>query len=231
MSLSHVKTAFKYKYPGLVRIIRLARYELQSASVSFIGTVSPRSIASRRRLRKARGLRINIASGNEIKPGWINIDVSPSADIRMDIRKGLPLKNGSAALIFCEHFCDHISYPENITRFLAECHRVLEPGGRARFVLHDAANLMRAYVERDEHYFAATEEPHPTMIEIVNFHFRMNDFHQYMYDFDLFRSLLLKAGFSRVIRCKYLESENAEVILDMVHPTREIVSMYVEAIR
>jgi hypothetical protein len=41
----------------------------------------------------------------------------------------------------------------------------------------------------------------------------------------------LKAGFSRVIRCNYRESENAELILDFTHPSREIASMYVEAVR
>jgi predicted SAM-dependent methyltransferase len=231
MQVNNIKAAFKDAHPGLVRIIRLTRYELYGAFVSVIGRISPRSTVSRWRLRKARGLRLHIASGNWIKPGWVNIDVTPSADIRIDIRKGLPLSNGSAELIFCEHFCDHISYPENIRRFLAECHRVLEPGGRARFVLHDGADLMRAYVERDQHYFATTEEPYPTMIEIVNLFFRMNDFHQYMYDYDLFRGLLLKAGFSQVIRCSYQKSEIPELILDFAHPSREIVSMYVEAVR
>ena len=64
----------------------------------------------------------------------------------MDIRRRLPFMDGTVRYIFTEHFCDHLGFPDVIGRFLKECHRVLEKGGVARFVVHDVIDLMRACV-------------------------------------------------------------------------------------
>ena len=152
-------------------------------------------------------------------------------DIRMDLRRRLPIPDGSASVVFCEHFCDHLNFPDEISRFLRECHRVLEPHGRARFVLYDAEGLMKACLERDTRYFEVAEEAKPTMMQAVNSLFRFNEFHQFLYDFETFEKVLGEAGFSRIQRCKYLESENPDIVLDYVLPSREVMSMYVEAVK
>jgi predicted SAM-dependent methyltransferase len=174
-------------------------------------------------------LKLNLASGLTKISDWVNIDGSPLADISVDLRRQLPLRSESAALIFCEHFCDHLSFPDGIHRFLSECHRLLEPGGRARFVLHDATGLMRACVDRDIGYFQVAEIVHPTMMESVNFLFRFEEGHQFLYDFETFQRVLVRAGFRHVEQCKYGESSIPELTLDIRHPSREVMSMYVEA--
>jgi predicted SAM-dependent methyltransferase len=226
-----MKQQLKTAHPDLVRIVRLAGYELATWVAHWRGRLSPRQRRTVRSLRPKRGLKLNIASGRASEPGWVNIDVSAAADIRMDLRRPMPLPERSAALIFCEHFCDHLSFPHEISRFLAECHRLLEPGGRARFVLHDAEGLVRAYLDRDAHYFEVAEQTWPTMAESINFLFRFNDFHQFLYDYETFERMLRLAGFARVERCKYLESSCRELLLDFVHPSREMMSMYVEAVK
>jgi predicted SAM-dependent methyltransferase len=219
------------EYPDIVRILRLVRYEWRSWTAHWIGKAAPRQRTTLKSLHHARGLKLNIASGGTNFPGWLNIDASSAADIRMDLRRCLPLPNGSVSLIFCEHFCDHLEFPTVISRFLAECHRVLEPGGRARFVLHDAEDLVRAYLDRDVRYFDIAEETTPTLMQAVNKLFRFNDSHQFLYDYETFEKLLREAGFARVIRCSFRQSEIAELARDYDLPSREVMSMYVEAIR
>jgi predicted SAM-dependent methyltransferase len=224
-----LKSAIKTRYPDVIRILRLIRYELAALKSDWLARLSLRQAARLRRLRKQRGIRLNIANGRSKKEGWVNLDVTPAADVCMDLRRKLPFADRSVALIFTEHFCDHINFPDMISRFLAECHRVLEPGGRARFVIHDAEGLMRACVERDKRYFEVGEQMHQTMMVAVNHLFRMNDFHQFLYDYETFAMLLSKAGFNKIKRCGYLQSECPDLVLDYVHPHREVLSMYIEA--
>jgi predicted SAM-dependent methyltransferase len=224
-----MKQGFKTNKPDLVRLFRLANYEINNLVADWSGRLSMRQQLLLRRLRQSSGLKLNIAGGRTTKPGWINIDVSDVADNRMDLRRRFPIPAGSARYIFCEHFCDHLNFPDGISAFLSECYRVLERDGIARFVLHDAEGLVKAYLQRDSRYFEVAEMTSPTMMQAVNFLFRFNDFHQFFYDFETFERVLGQAGFSRVKRHKYLESENPEIVLDYVLPSREVMSMYVEA--
>ncbi len=226
-----IKQWLKQNHPDVVRILRLAKYEVKGQSAHLVGKITPNNRRRLRKLRRQRGLKLGVASGPVPIEGWLNIDVSPNADIRLDLRKKLPLADGSARMIFCEHFCDHISYPFKIRHFLKECHRLLEPGGVGRFVVHDARGLMKAFVENDAEYFRRAEFPDLRPIEAVNLLFRFNDSHQFMYDYELFRDLLLEAGFSEVRRCGYRESTVEGLAVDHVLDSRDVMSMYIEAVK
>jgi predicted SAM-dependent methyltransferase len=230
--LDPLKQYIKTNHPDIVRILRLIKYELEAWRVHFAGALSrSRKV---RQLRGSTGLRLNIAGGSDRVPGWVSMDVSKSADIRMDLRRRFPLPDNSVALIFCEHFCDHLNFPSIIQKFLAECHRILQPGGRARFVMHDAEDLARAYVAHDGRYFtvAAVEvEALTTDVTSVNKLFRFNDFHQFLYDYETFRKLLTEAGFTQVERCAFRQSVVPELVLDQDSPSREVMSMYIEAVK
>ncbi len=225
------KQWMRENHSDIVRILQLVRYEADAWIAHFWGKISFRQRATLRRLRHTPDLMVNIASGSEKATGWVTIDVSSHADIRVDLRRPLPLTDDSVALLFCEHFCDHLSFPFAITKFLAECRRILRPGGRARFVLHDAEDLLRAYLDKDAGYFDLALETKPTMIEAVNKLFRYNGFHQFLYDYETFEKLLREVGFSKIIRCKFRRSEIPQLVLDVDHPSREVMSMYVEAIK
>ena len=82
-----------------------------------------------RKLCGSQKLKLHLGCGRRIKNGWINIDLSPQADITLDIREPLPFLANSCAMIYSEHFLEHIDYPESTQLFLKECYRVLEPGG------------------------------------------------------------------------------------------------------
>jgi len=226
-----MKEWLRENHPDLIRIIRLTLYELSAWASHLAGKISLLQWAKLKRLQSRRKLKLNIASGGVKFDGWVCIDVTPSADIRMDLRRRWPLPDGSASLIFCEHFCDHLNYPNAISKFLAECQRVLEPGGRARFVMHDAEDLARAFSTRDENYFKVALASEMTMAEDVNMLFRFNDLHQFLYDFETFENLLRKANFSEIIRCRFRQSEVPGLALDYQLPSREVMSMYIEAVR
>ena len=226
-----MKQRIKSFYPDKVRIARLAFYEFQSFAAHLLGRLSVRQRSLIRKLKAAKGHRINIAGGTMAFPGWINVDASPSADIRMDLRKALPFADQSVQYLFSEHFCDHLNFPDVIGRFLKDCHRILQPEGVCRFVMHDAEAMMKACVEKNDGYFQVGEIEHPTRMEAVNLIFRFNDMHQFMYDFETFSRVLLQAGFTRIKRCPYRHSDHHDLVLDYVNPHREMLSMYIEAMK
>jgi predicted SAM-dependent methyltransferase len=229
--LSKLRAWAYNNHPDLVRIFQLIRYEFSGRIAHVMGRLSPRQRRFVAELRNQRGIKVNFASGGVKKLGWVDIDAASTASIKMDLRKKVPIDDNSVKYIFCEHFCDHLSYPNMINRFLGECHRILEIGGRARFVMHDGKDLARAYADNDASYFNGTDMPGASSTEIVNTLYRFNDFHQFIYDFETFARLLKKAGFSTVIRSEYLKSECPDLVLDYELDSRKVMSMYIEAVK
>lgn len=226
-----VRDWLRHDRPDLLRIGWLARYEMESAWVDLRGRLSPRQRSLLRQLRGERGLKLHIASGPARKAGWINVDGAADADVRLDLRKPLPFASESVALIFTEHFLDHLQYPDVVGRFLAECHRVLEPGGRLRAVMHDAELVARAYLNRDEQFFRVAMGGSPPLVETVNLIFRFNGFHQFIYDYAAAKHVMERAGFERVFQSSCCGSEIPELNLDSTQPDRTVQSLYVEAVK
>lgn len=119
---------------------------------------------------------LNLGSGPFVAEGWISIDSSwgawlarrpllarlafalglvsthhravewPAKGILChDVRRGLPFPTGSVHGVFAAHFFEHLTREEGAA-LLAECHRVLEPGGAIRLVVPDLEPLARWYV-------------------------------------------------------------------------------------
>ena len=235
MSLRHW---LQTRQPDLLGIIRLAKLEWELQSVRLLSRFSPSQIRLRRKLGKARGLKIHLACGPNRVPGWVNIDGTPSADLRVDLRSRIPLPSGSAACIFTEHFIDHLQHPDSVGALLRECHRLLQPGGTMRIVVHDAELLMRAYVSKDTAFFSSVIEncalpldPATLPVEVINGVFRFNGFHKFIYDFDTLEQVLRRAGFSVVQRSSFRRSLMPECNLDLDLPDREPQSLYVDAVK
>jgi predicted SAM-dependent methyltransferase len=147
-------------------------------------------------------LRLNIGCGPNQKPGWINIDLlSPHADLALDMREPMPFPDNSAAMIYSEHFFEHLDYPEPAKRFLRECHRVLRPGGTFSVGVPDTQWPLEAYVGPDDkNYFdwvKAIYRPEwcETRMESINYHFRQDGEHRFAYDFETLYRALCEAEF------------------------------------
>lgn len=192
--------------------------------------------ANRRRiraLRHARGLSLNLGAGFHARDGWTPIDlmVSPPTGIRWDVRWGLPLDDASVRRIHCEHFFEHLRFPDEVMPALSECFRVLEPGGELRIIVPDAGRYIRAYAHDDTQFFDAMRElggaatPFETDIEIVNQAFRMGGDHQFAWDLPVMRRRLEQVGFERVEETGY----DPERFIDQGDEWRRRESLYVVA--
>jgi len=192
--------------------------------------------ANRRRLRAlrdARGLSLNLGAGFHQRDGWTPVDlmVDPPGGLRWDVRWGLPLEAASVARIHCEHFFEHLRFPDEVMPALAECFRVLEPGGELRIIVPDAARYIQAYAHGDARFFDAMRDlggaavPFETEIEIVNQAFRMGGDHQFAWDFSVMRRRLESVGFERVEETGYDPAR----FIDQGDEWRRRESLYVAA--
>jgi predicted SAM-dependent methyltransferase len=172
-------------------------------------------------------LKLHIGCGENIKDGWINIDLSAKAEINLDMREPLPFVDNSCAIIYSEHFLEHLDYPESAVSFLQECFRVLEVGGIFNCVVPDTEWPLQEYcglVNRG--YFSLSKEKwHPpwcvTEMEQINYHFRQGSEHRFAYDYNTLSIVLKGVGFKEIVRREF----NSD--LDSVD--REIGSLYVVA--
>lgn len=77
------------------------------------------------------------------RPAAVPIDAGVE---RVDLLESLPLEDHSVSWICAFHVLEHLDLHEG-RRFLAECRRVLAPGGRLRISTPDFAGHLRAYLE------------------------------------------------------------------------------------
>src|SRR5262249_49160648 len=82
-----------------------------------------------KKFQNSRGLKLHAGCGKTIKPGFVNVDLNRSSDITLDLREPLPFSDESFALVYSEHFVEHLEYPTEAEQFFAESFRLLEPGG------------------------------------------------------------------------------------------------------
>ncbi len=79
-------------------------------------------------MEQANPLKLNLGAGQTYIPDFVNIDISPKADITLDLGKDrLPYEDNSVDLVFSYHTLEHI--PDYLFA-LSEIHRVLKHGGR-----------------------------------------------------------------------------------------------------
>ncbi len=117
------------------------------------------------------GLRLNIGCGRTFHPAWLNFDLYPADPSvrRVDIRAGLPLADGSCAVVYHAHVIEHLK-PAAARAFLAEVRRVLAPGGIVRVVVPDLEQIAQLYLRHLECAAAGGEsEAHRWMtLELVD---------------------------------------------------------------
>lgn len=166
------------------------------------------------------------------KAGWINSDRADfkGIDIVADILEGLPIDSNSIDYAVSNHALPEIPYP-NLVPTLEELRRVLKAGGVLRLELPDLEKAIRAYVAGDTEYFQLIPDDDAQTIggKLVT-QMLWYGWSRSLFTHDFVEELLLKAGFSRVNRCSYLQTASPfpEIVtLD----SRERESLYIEAIK
>jgi predicted SAM-dependent methyltransferase len=202
---------------------------------AFVGTVAnyvlPWRLLSIWRAGSLRELKVHLGCGRYRNEGWYHVDFrSPKADLRVDIRRGLPFGDASCRFIFCEHVFDHLELGE-LRWVLSECHRVLEPDGAIRIILPDLERFVRAYTERDKEWVRAVWGRDLSPAESLNEIFFADIRKRFLHDFSSLGGALRQAGFKDVYLSAPLASRFPELNIDSNLPHRRLDSMYVEAVR
>lgn len=203
----------------------------------------------------AKPVMINLGCGLDVAPGWINIDGGPhsffaawprsvvgilhqfsefrstmtkqeyvdtvkgNVFVHHNLEYGIPLGDESVDYVFTAHFLEHL-YKVVALRLIRESYRVLKTGGRMRIIVPDLEYVMTLYAKGDKEDFLR--------------HFYVPDrqkefgYHRYLYDFDMLKTYLLQAGFSRVERCAYRQGETPDI--DKLE-NRPDESLYLEAVK
>jgi predicted SAM-dependent methyltransferase len=158
------------------------------------------SAAVTRRLHLGCGIE-TLGHGAKVLSGWTNIDIEGDGirTFAWDLTRPFPIPDHSIDYIYSEHFIEHISLADAL-QLLAECLRVLMPGGVMRLSTPDLHVLV-------EKYFAGAIgewrdmgwEPR-TPCDLLNEGFR-NWGHLYVYDEPKLVETLKRTGFAHVGRC------------------------------
>lgn len=100
----------------------------------------------------------NLGCGVRHHQDWLNIDFQGDgrAVFSWDLRQGVPLPGGSCDAVYASHVIEHFTCPQ-ADRFLAECKRLLKPGGILRLVTPDLENVVKTYL----HCLAAARQGEP----------------------------------------------------------------------
>jgi len=182
-------------------------------------------------LRNCTGVKVNLACGSLIRDGWVNVDLYPGPGaFYMDVVQGMPFADGAVVHIHCEHFLEHLSF-DQAERFLAECHRVLAPGGTLRIILPDAGKYISAYSRNDAEFFqqlrflGGSVRPLDTPIQVINQMFRMGGDHKFAWDFATLSRSASKAGFTE-IKPSFFGDVPPDLAIDGTDEWRMIESLY-----
>jgi SAM-dependent methyltransferase len=155
--------------------------------------------------------------------------------LNWDLTHGVPAADNSLDVVYHSHLLEHLTNAEGIT-FLAECHRVLRPGGLLRVIVPDLAAWCRAYVGGDTFFIDSYHRtvlrgdrdlyPTPAAVFMGMLH---NHDHKMGYDFDLLNHRLGRLGFERIRRTLFQESDLPEIAEIEAHePVRTMESLCVE---
>ena len=217
------------------RTFEIFRFELNAFITRTLSKLSPKLRKVRRELTREKNLKVNIGSGGAGREGWINLDIRrhhKDQTIPCDIRYGLPFEDNQVRMLMAEHVVEHLDFREDVPRLLNEMNRVLEPGGHLRIVVPDGERWLRAYVSRDSDEWLALGMPElpddmPTPMAMINHIFHQGGEHLFAYDFETISYVLKKAGFNRVSKKAFGESEVGDLAIDLPHHAS--YSLYVEA--
>jgi len=181
-------------------------------------------------------VKINLGSGHWKLQDWVNVDIDfdSEPDVCADLAVCLPFANGVAKLMHTEDFIDQLTL-ESAAAFLAECHRILAPGGVLRVLTPDMGKLARLYLDDPEQLKAMWKQfvGVPLLLdsagEVFNLGMRFAG-HTFLYDEATFKALASHCGFE-ARRVEFQQSDVPELRgLDLRSP-ENAVSLYFDCYR
>jgi ubiquinone/menaquinone biosynthesis C-methylase UbiE len=175
--------------------------------------------------------KLNWGCGGHTAPGWINSDQKdgPGIDLSCDIRNGLPLTDNSIDYAVSIHALPEVPYTE-LNSVLQELRRVLKPGAPLRLCLPDLLKGVDAFRRNDHDYFLIPDDDAKSIGAKLILQLIWYGYSRTLFTEDFIEEMLLKAGFSRVDRCKYQQTKTRFSDITILD-NREPESLFVEAIK
>lgn len=245
MQLSARENMKMIREPGVVSAANTPLQALKSTIVGLIGRDRANRISApyhnwmaQRRTREflaslpCSSLRINLGCGYKPIKDWVNLDGArgPHVDVVWDLRNALPFSSASALSIFCEHVIEHLSRID-AERLLAECYRVLQPGGVARFSTPDTELYLKSYAgDRQFLYHPEFLEKIETSMDRINLVMREYGQHLWSYDSESLELAVRRAGFSTVVRQDFRRSLQKDMA-ELDSEERAFESLYIEGLK
>ena len=91
--------------------------------------------------------RLNVGCGRHYHSDWVNLDLQsddPSV-ICHDVTQGIPFTDDHFEMVYHSHILEHLS-PQQGRELIAECYRVLKPGGILRIVVPNLEEIAQLYL-------------------------------------------------------------------------------------
>ena len=146
-------------------------------------------------------VRLNLGCGDYRLPGHLNVDASPAAGVDLVLSvPPLPWPDTCVSSIYMGHFLEHLSEDRG-RELLAECYRVLQPGGTIGIVVPDFREVARRYLSSERAPMEWPAGVHHDLSDLdelcrcILFSTLQPSHHLWMYDVDTLGRALRRAGF------------------------------------
>lgn len=93
-------------------------------------------------------LLLNLGCGSNFHPHWRNLDLVPQAQEveQANLAQGIPCESNAADVVYHSHVLEHLTRSD-AKAFVAECFRVLKPGGILRIAVPDLEQIAGYYLK------------------------------------------------------------------------------------
>ncbi|MHB8694019.1 MAG: class I SAM-dependent methyltransferase [Solirubrobacteraceae bacterium] len=177
-------------------------------------------------------MKLHLGCGDKILPGFVNVDARdlPGVDVpNCDVADLHMFDSGSADLVYACHVLEHVPRPSTFP-VLLEWNRVLRSGGVLRLAVPDWDATVEVY-RRTRDYENLLNWIYGGREYAENVHYRQFTFHG-------LSTLLNEAGFKRVSRYDWTQTEHADTddfskayVPHMDHENGVLLSLNVECVK
>jgi predicted SAM-dependent methyltransferase len=179
---------------------------------------------------------MNLGSGNDRPEGYVSVDFfSSNVGYGADLRYPLLIDDAVFNGIFTEHTLEHLNYTE-VAQILAECQRILKPGGVIRIIVPDLSIFVENYAANSESWFREWEREtlkprgRSMISRMEALSFVTQEYgHRSAWDFETMERFLTRTGFTEIRKCTFNRGSDARLLQDKDDLGRKLVSLYVEA--
>ena len=91
---------------------------------------------------------LNLGCGRRVHPEWVNVDLAPQVPgvVQCDLSRGIPFPDASFDVVYHSSMIEHFRRPD-ARKFIAECLRVLKPGGLIRVATPNLERVCELYLQ------------------------------------------------------------------------------------